>query len=271
MNTITNSTIKESIRLKNEENARQNEITIMRAAENRINSLKSKNTASFAPFVVVGVIVGIVLACVGLGFIGFLIGVGVGIGIRVAVNASVKNFNANLESEKREIRRQAENNVSQAYTDADNRTQQEIIAYERDVELYAKKTQNNADSLSPMIEHSVNMFQRMISHADSGSHMRFVEADLMYVVMNSGIHYSYSSTYTNPQDDFIFNIQRYRDLNSPAECEGLAQTLARLIIARMKKIYPPNSINITLTHNDAAVTLHFKGANKNFVPARDII
>ena len=37
------------------------------------------------------------------------------------------------------------------------------------------------------------------------------------------------------------------------------------------EIYPPNSINISLSHNDAQVTLHFKGANKNFVPARDIM
>lgn len=39
----------------------------------------------------------------------------------------------------------------------------------------------------------------------------------------------------------------------------------------MKSLYPPNSINITLSHKDAQVTLRFRGANKNFIPARDIM
>ncbi len=29
-----------------------------------------------------------------------------------------------------------------------------------------------------MVEHVVGMFQRMISHADAGAHMKFIEADL---------------------------------------------------------------------------------------------
>lgn len=154
---------------------------------------------------------------------------------------------------------------------ADQRTQQEITAYERDVKMYAQKVMAKSESIAPMVEHVVGMFQRMISHADAGAHMKFIEADFTYQVINSGIKYSYQSRYTNPQDDYDFNKERYRDLNSPAECEGLAQALAKLVINKMKSIYPPNSINISLNHNDAQVTLHFKGANKNFVPARDIM
>lgn len=268
MNAITNSKIKEGMRLNNEQIAGQKRTQIMRDAEKMIDSLIPKNPLPLGRFIA-GAIGGFVLLFTKLFIIGilcFIVGI---IGIIVAVN--IKKYNDHLIERKAEIRHQAEEDVKQAYIDADNRTRQEIAAYEHDVEIYAKKTQSNADSLSPMVEHSIKMFQRMISHADAGAHMRFVEANLVYVVMNDGIRYSYSSTYTNPQDDFNFNIQRYRGLNSPAECEGLAQTLARLIVAGMKKNYPPNSINITLTHNDAEVILHFKGANKNFIPARDII
>ena len=115
------------------------------------------------------------------------------------------------------------------------------------------------------------MFERMIFHADHGAHMRFVEADLIYTVNTYGITYSYNSKYTNTQDDYNFNRERYRDLKSTAECEGLAQALAKMTMAKMKKSHPANSMNITVSHMDAQVTLHFKGANKNFVPARDIL
>ncbi|MEE1351335.1 MAG: hypothetical protein UHM23_04715, partial [Clostridia bacterium] len=87
----------------------------------------------------------------------------------------------------------------------------------------------------------------------------------------TGINFNYQSSYTNPQDDYSFEKQRYRDLHTDAECEGLAQALAKMTIKQMKSIYPPNSISITVSHNDAAVTMHFKSANKNFVVARDIV
>ena len=50
-----------------------------------------------------------------------------------------------------------------------------------------------------------------------------------------------------------------------------AQTQARLAINRTKKIYPPNSLRFKLRHNDARVTIHFKGPNKNSMPAKDIM
>ena len=115
------------------------------------------------------------------------------------------------------------------------------------------------------------MFQRMISHADSRSHIKFIEGTLIYTVVNEGIYYTYPSTYTNKLDDFNFNVARYKNLKTPAECEGLAQAIAMLTIKKMKKIYPPNSMTISVSHNDAEVTMIFKGANPNFVPARKIL
>ena len=80
-----------------------------------------------------------------------------------------------------------------------------------------------------------------------------------------------NSNYSNPKDDFNFNRERFRDLKTDAECEGLAQALARMTYSKMKKRYPPNSMEINIDHMDAKVTMHFQGANKNFVPAKDIL
>ena len=232
MNPITNSVIKEQMRQRNESMAQSRETQIRSQLTANLNNLSYKGKHNFSPFGIGGGILGIVLAVSGVGFSGILVGLAVGTGVWIAMNQSVKTSN---------------------------------------VKMYAQKVMAKSESIAPMVEHVVGMFQRMISHADAGAHMKFIEADFTYQVINSGIKYSYQSRYTNPQDDYDFNKERYRDLNSPAECEGLAQALAKLVINKMKSIYPPNSINISLNHNDAQVTLHFKGANKNFVPARDIM
>lgn len=271
MNPITNSTVKEQMRQRNESMAKSRESQICSQLTADLNRLSYKGRYNFSPFGIGGVILGVILAVSGVGFTGVVIGLAVGAGVWIALNQSVKASNANIDSEKQRLQDAANNEIRQEYMRADQRTQQEIAAYERDVKMYAQKVLGKSESIAPMVDHVVSMFQRMISHADAGAHMRFIEADFTYQVINTGIKYSYQSRYTNPQDDYNFNKERYRDLNSPAECEGLAQALAKLTINKMKSIYPPNSINISLSHNDAQVTLHFKGANKNFVPARDIM
>lgn len=271
MNPITNSTIKEQMRQKNENIARNNEFQIKNQLTQNLNSLKHKHGYAFNLFGIGGVILGFVLVAFEFGFEGFCAGIVIGIAAWIAANQYVRKYNANIDSEKRRLQGIADNEIRQEYVFADQRTQQEIEAYDSDVKMYAQKVLKKADSIVPMVDHVVSMFQRMVSHADAGAHMKFVEADFTYQVTNSGIKYSYQSRYTNPQDDYNFNKERYRDLTTPAECEGLAQALAKLVINKMKSIYPPNSINISLNHNDAQVTLHFKGANKNFVPARDIM
>lgn len=251
MNPITNSRIKEAMRQQNE--------TIALNREHELNKGRKRNY-SLIGFVIGGGILGIVFAATGGGGTGFLIGLAVGIIVRSALNQGIKRANENLDAEIRE-----------EYKRADRRTQQEIETYDREVKAHAQRILSKSDSIAPMVDHAANMFQRMISHANAGAHMRFIEADLIYEVSTTGIQYSYQSKYTNPQDDYNFNVQRFRDLQSAAECEGLAQALAKLIVVKMKTLYPPNSLGISLSHNDALVTLHFKGANKQFVPAKDIL
>ena len=271
MNPITNSTIKEQMRQRNESMAQNRESQIRSQLTADLNRLSYKGRYNFSPFGIGGGILGVILALSGVGFTGIILGFAIGACAWFALNQSVKTSNDNIDAEKQRLHDAANNNIRQEYIKADQRTQQEITAYERNVKMYAQKVLTKAECISPMVDHVVNMFQRMISHADAGAHMRFIEADFTYQVITGGIKYSYQSRYTNPQDDYNFNKERYRDLSTPAECEGLAQALAKLTINKMKSIYPPNSINISLSHNDAQVTLHFKGANKNFVPARDIL
>lgn len=270
MNPITNSVIKERFRLNNDAIARNEERQIQDRLNREISALHPKNKYEVGGFLIGGGVAGIVIALAGVGFAGLLIGAVAGLILWGILNANVNSFNQSLENKKQSLHSAAMREIAAAYDESDRRTVSQINAYDSEVKTYTQKILKNADSLSPMVSHNTDMFQRMISHADSGAHMRFVEADFIYEVLNDGVKYIYQSQYTNPQDDFNFNRQRYRDLKSEAECEGLAQALAKLTAAKMKTLYPANSMKISVSHNDAKVTMHFQGANANFVPARDI-
>lgn len=271
MNPITNSPVKERMRQNNESVARSKEVQINTQLNERLNSMKPKSKLGGTPFIVGGLILGIILAIGGLGLEWILYGLIIGAIAWPIANAVVKSSNSNLEAEKQRLRDQAAAEIRAAYEEADRKTNQEIASYDSDVKSYSKKALGKAESLEPMVQHVTNMFQRMISHADSGAHMKFIESDFTYAVERDGISYRYQSQYTNPQDDYNFNRERYRDLSSDAECEGLARALAKLTMKKMTSLYPRDSINMSLFHKDAVVTLHFKGANPNFVPARNII
>ena len=271
MNPITNSQIKERFRINNEAIAKNKEIQIQNKLSQDIAALQTKSKFKPTWFLVGGGVVGIIIAVAGVGIAGVVIGLVIGLGIWIGLNVGVSNYNKNLENRKRELQQRAQRDIFDAYSLADQNTVREINAYDNEVKVYSQKILRNAESISQMVDYVTNMFQRMISHADSGAHMRFIEADFVYQVINTGITFSYQSHYSNPQDDYNFNRERYRDLKSEAECEGLAQALAKLTASKMKTLYPSNSMKISVNHMDAKVTMHFQGANANFVPARDIL
>ena len=239
MNPITNSVIKEGFRQANEDAARMRENTIRQNANAQLSQYKKKHADGCLSFLFLGI------------FYYF--------------------HNKQVDEMVAKINNDTSVQIRNAYAEADRRTMQQIRQYESEVDAYHKKVLNNAGTLKEMVDHVTMMFQRMVSHADSSSHKKFNETDFIFVVRKTGINFNYQSSYTNPQDDYSFEKQRYRDLHTDAECEGLAQALAKMTIKQMKSIYPPNSISITVSHNDAAVTMHFKSANKNFVVARDIV
>ncbi len=290
MNPITNSPIKEAMRLNNEAVAKNKElqinnrlnndcIAVQNDAANRIRSIVHKNPPTSTVFWVMSIAGGILL--VELGFVGFIIGFGLGAGGYAFWIYKIKEYNQGLEANKASIQREADNRVQQlrndaanqirmAYADADRKTQQEINQYDAEVKRNCQIILKKPDAFKTMVDHVVNMFQRMISHADSASNRKFVETDFTYKVELYGICYKYQSTYSNPRDDFNFDKERYRNLTTKEECEGLAQAIAKMVMSKMKNIYPPNSLNLSVAHIDAEVTLHFKAANKNYVPPRDI-
>ena len=122
-----------------------------------------------------------------------------------------------------------------------------------------------------MVDHSVDMFKRMISHADCDSSTKFIECIFEYVVTFNEVKYLYESEYTNPRDDFNFEKQRFRNLQYDYECEGLALALAQAVSNRMRALYPPNTLNISIGNVDSKVKINFKALNENFVVARDIL
>lgn len=271
MNPITNSPIKEAMRQQNENDARNKEYQIRnQMAANISQIVYNKNPTGnlWLMFLIGGGIAG---AIKGKSFLAFFIGIGIGIFVCVMITVWINKQNADANAKKSKIQQEAEKEIQRVYSEADSRTVQQINAYDNEVKQYCQRILQKADTITSMVQHNTDMFQRMVSHADAGSNMRFVESDFTYKVLVTGIVYSYQSQYTNPQDDFNFDKQRFRNLNSDTECEGLAQALAKLTVKKMMSLYPPNSLHITVSHIDAEVTMHYKAANKNFVAARDII
>lgn len=242
MNPITDSVIKEGFRQANEEAARFRENSIRQNANAQLNQLKKKRSN---------------LGCLAILFFPVLI--------------YEYFYNKKIDEQVAKINHDTQVQINNVYAEADRKTMQQIRQYESEVDSYHKKVLNNASTIKEMVDHVTMMFQRMVSHADSSAHKKFIETDFIYAVRKTGIIFNYQSSYTNPQDDYNFEKERFRDLHTDAESEGLAQALAKLTIRQMKSIYPPNSLSITVSHNDAVVTMHFKSANKNFVVARDIV
>lgn len=271
MNPITNSVVKEKIRQKHHNAAVQTEQQLRERMNNDINSLVPKKKADIKVFLIAGAVVGGIIG-VAVGVIDVIIvGLIIGFIAFIASSISISNYNKELKQKKIRIKDETEKKIRANYDEADQKTMDEIARYKNEVNKYVKVIRAKSSEFDKMVNHTIDMFERMISHSDHGAHKRFVEADLIYEVSTSGIKYIYNSNYSNPKDDFNFNRERFRDLKTDAECEGLAQALARMTYSKMKKRYPPNSMEINIDHMDAKVTMHFQGANKNFVPAKDIL
>lgn len=267
MGPITNSPVKERMRQKNLGEASAKEDWINSKLQTDLAQLRIK------PYFSGNVCLTLVIVCAVLGIatrIGFLHGAVLGAVVYALLNAYRKYENKEAETKRNQLEISARQQIEEAFAEADRKTQMQIDRYDKDVKQYCGVILKKADTISPMVDRTTAMFQRMVSHADASSNKRFVEADFTFTVCMDSIKYSYQSRYTNPQDDFNFDKERFRNLTLETECEGLAQAIAKLTVKKMKGLYPPNSLNITLDHSDAAVTLHFKAANKNFVAAVDI-
>lgn len=271
MDPINNSRMKEQMRLNNNAEANRKASEIDSRVLREINALKPEKKPEATGYIIGGVLLGWVIGAFTGGLIGFVVGFLIPIGMWGAACGKVNDTNANIERRVKEIQAKGNADKKKAQKEEDMKTQKEAAAYDTEIRKYCDRAMAKADLFTPMIDHQEMMFQRMISHADHGSNMAFVEADLVYTVINTGITYTYhDSRYSNSIDDFNFSKKRFRDLHSPEECEGLAFALARMTLRRMKQVYPAQSMRIEVSHNDAEVTMHYRGANPNYVPPKDI-
>jgi outer membrane murein-binding lipoprotein Lpp len=288
MQPITNSPIKEAMRLQYASEAENKKNKIELDAKNDGEAIKNKcledvNAVKFDIYFFWHMVcyyaswIFFFLAVISaffIGIFGFILGVIISIvfyfldrkfNVKTHQNRAteIKNLEAKFNNDLENRKNKALRDLKAADDEADRKTQQFIRQYDEQVKKNCQNILNKQDSYEDMVNHTVVMFERMISHADSALDKKFIEAQLTFKVEKWGICYQYQSNYTNPSDDYNFSVKRYRGLNTDEECEGLAQALAKLK-------YPQNSSAMTVTHIDAMVTLHFKAPNKNYVPLKDI-
>ena len=239
MDPINNSRMKEQMRLNNNAEANRKASEIDSRVLREINALKPEKKPEATGYIIGGVLLGWVIGAFTGGLIGFVVGFLIPIGMWGAACGKVNDTNANIERRMKEIRAKGNADKKKAQKEADMKTQKEAAAYDTEVRKYCDRA--------------------------------MAKADLVYTVTNTGITYTYhDSRYSNSIDDFNFSKKRFRDLHSPEECEGLAFALARMTLRRMKQVYPAQSMRIEVSHNDAEVTMHYRGANPNYVPPKDI-
>ena len=185
------------------------------------------------------------------------------------VNDVIKN--EKYRKKIKNIEAYADKQIKQVDEEVKKQVENEIRAYDDNVKNTYLKIISTPANIDTMIDYSIQIFKRMISHADSDSNMKFIECNFKYIATTTEIKYWYDSEYTNPRDDFNFSKQRYRNLHYEYECEGLALALAQAVSNKMKTLYPPNTLKITISNEDAKVVMNFKAPNENFVVARDIV
>lgn len=268
------SNIKDGIRQKYEMSAQRYADQVDSELNQELSDYELLYDLDIQGFLIGGGILGIIIAIKIWSFWGLLIGEIISIALWLVINkVLIAKKNSKLSAKRQQLIDLAQSKVDKVYTDYYNRAEIEIQNYDANVNTYYKKVSSNSANIMPMIQHTIKMFQKMIAYSDAraAAHVRFVEAELVFTVYNSGIEYSYSGEYKVTLENFVFVYQRFRDLSYDYECEGLAQAIARLAVSEMNKMYPKNSMTISVSHNDAKVRLLYKGANSRFIPAKNIV
>ena len=113
-------------------------------------------------------------------------------------------------------------------------------------------------------------FREAVSGAcsDAANYEPIVKGHMTFMVTTQMVEAS--GAYYTAQ--FVFKKERFHDLTRDYECEGMAEALYRLLKENVAKSVPAaQGLKLTMDHVDAKVTVGFELANKNFVPASNIL
>ena len=268
MEPITNSVVKEKIRLQFENEAKNKELIIKTRVNENISKIRILSKPEPKYFLIIGFALGVFSAFFyGLGMVirGPILG---GI-VWLIIYLFIGILNKKSMDKRLKMRQNAEEEIRKIYLECEQKTKDAIEKYEQDVKEYCKKALQSK-SIDSMTDRTVLVIEKMISHADSRPHIKIVEANLNYIVTKDKIEYLYNSEHTNVHEDFNFEIERFRNLQSDAECEGLAQALLRLSIPRIKAKYGKGARLSLVSHNDANVIVHFSMPNINYQTGKDV-
>ena len=236
----------------------------------------SEKRAVIGATVCVICLIATVVVCTSIGgLVGFLKGIASALGIAVLISIvfliwdRIGERNSAKRDKSMEIQIKMEEDMKIRKVDEEVKKRIENALYDKNLQAIYHKLISTPSNIDPVVDYSILIFKRMISHADSDSSKKFIECNFTYVVTAKEIKYLFDSEYTNPRDDFNFEKQRFRNLQYDYECEGLALALAQAVSNKMKLLYPPNTLSITISNVNSRVKMNFKAPNENFVVARD--
>ncbi len=152
------------------------------------------------------------------------------------------------------------------------KTYNDIEEYNLEVEKYCYRVLKNSEILKPLTGYCADIFDKIIRKADNGIHLKYIEADFVYMVTNDAILFFDSKGLEKEQECFSFGknqLRRYGDLSSPQECEGMAGAIAFLTANEIKRRYP--KAQIKKDHDDNLARLHYSMININYQQTVNVI
>lgn len=142
-------------------------------------------------------------------------------------------------------------------------TEQALQDYKNEVKAYSQQV-IGSERIKPMTKHAVLVFQQNISKADKSPSVKYIEAVLDYTVTREKICFMDAYGREKPQLSYDFTVEHAPVLKNDAQCEGLAQALAKQVVFEMKSLYPSDTMAIGMKHTDMIVALRYRDDNENY-------
>ena len=209
-------------------------------------------------------------------------------GIKQQSLKEINKLQKEVESDICREEKKIQDELSKICVVVDQQTIEEITDYDNEVNAFCSKLLNNPDMISPMVDFIVqikNNVEQKENYSPLITSDFTFEVSKTQVIFDLGEQNNKKNSAGNRQHDYIYDYinhqnskqnniiyydfckERFRNLTSNSECEGLAKALVLLTKARMIKISP--TIMVKSKHIDSKVTIHFQDINPDYVPAKD--